>query len=641
MLARKIMRPAGLALLLMVLLLAFTLSAQALENDPVKFDIQADQTEMTKPGKVKVKLQVSNLSDTDLRFPVQLYDPDGKIVGDFGDGGARHLSAGESYLWDGTWDVTEDQLDLGQFAYKLVYFLTDETEELVECSREAIVRLKFTGDRVKLTVKRVIEPEVVRSGESVTVKYELLNSGNVDLANISVDEKIPGNTKTVKALAAGESTTLTFTTKIGKADLVSNATIKYTDKKSNKSHTDKVEDLIIPLAAPNLKIELSSPTMSVNIGEKATLVVTFINEGNVSYKDVTVKDDKRGEILNGITIPAKTTVTAEKEFILTEPATFKIKATLPDNTGVAPKTLSATEATNGLTISVFDPEKEIRLTLNLTADSDTIATVPGNVKMTVNVTNNSNVKAEGIDLYHGKGDIKTFITTISALEPGASIAVTRDYTISQAGQFRFTAIVKDSMKNEVSFDSDTLQIRYVRPTAAPTARKLVTTSPFPHVTEPPIDPIMSASKDALTVVLFVLGGIFAVFFALFMVSTVVRLGKKSKSASAFDHLETSKRRDYTEPSDEEMDEVPVEDAAQEEAEKPRQPLPHERLVPSADAQMEALPTRDRMPATDGEGGYRVRRTAEPPSTDETAAPEKTAEASPRRRSSARTEDGEE
>jgi len=644
MLARKLVRPAGFALLLMVLLFAFGVSALAIDNDPVEFTIQVSPTQLTEPGEVKVSLRVANTGNTDMIDAVSLYDPAGKLVASFGDGGSYLLSAGAFRTWEGTWKVTQDELDVGEFAYTIKYHLLDDSGELVEFSRQAVARVQFTGERVKLNVSRTITPEVVRGGQTVSVVYELYNSGNVDLSDIRVKENISKTAQTVKALAAGEKATLTFTSKIGSADLVSSASLSYKAKGTTKTITEKVEDATITLAKPNLDIEISSPTAGVNIGEAAKLVITFTNQGNISYSNVSLKDEKKGEFLTNISIPAGATVTEEKEFILMEPTTFKVTATLPDNTGN-----TNTMASNELTVGVFDPEKALLLTLNLTSEQESIHQTPGDVTFRLVVTNNSNIKAEKISIYHGS----TFITEIAALEPGASATISRDVRISQAGQFRFTASLQDSMKNTVTFDSNTLQIKYARATPAPTKIKLVTSTPPAYVTPAPVDPILTGARDTVELVLGIVGAVFAVAFLLFAVSTVIRLYKKSQSAAAYDHLELSERRDYTEPSDEELEDVEVR-TEMPVAQETRTELPHEKMMASMQvSQMGAVPKADEMPAGDGEGGYRVSRGMAPqadampfapaeqpqaPAASEQNAPE----GAPRRRSRSaqRMEDGE-
>ncbi len=581
--ARKMIKFASL--LLMAALL-FGMCTQALAVvDPIDFDIQITPDSLTAPGDVQVSLRVANVGSADMTDPVTLYDPAGNVVASFGDGGSVMLAAGAFKTWEGTWKVTEAQLDKGEISYALKYHLQDDNQELIAMNSAAVAKVNFIGEKVGLTVNRTVTPEVVRPGKEVTVSYELYNNGNVDIKDIRVKEAIDRNAQKVDRLQPGEKKTLTFSSKIGNADLVSSADITYKAGEDTKTQTKEIEEQVIPLARPNLHIEIVSPTTGVNIKETAKLQVIFKNDGNVTYSNVSVSDVNKGEIFTNLTIPAGATVTEEKEFILTEKTTFKVTATLPDNTG---ETRTATS--NELTVGVFDPTKTLLLTLNLTSNQETVQAAPADVRFTLTVTNNSNIKAENIGISHGS----TSIATIDALEAGESATITRDVRISQVGKFRFTATAKDTMNNEVAFDSNTLQLSYAPATAAPEVEVIPTPAAPKAVTPAPVDDILYKTRDALTIALTVAGVIFAVLMILFVVSTVARLRNKSKSKAAYDHLELSERRDYTEPADLDDEEITQ---------------THERgeLTPVVPLQEEQT---EKKPEGDGEGVYRISRSAD-------------------------------
>ncbi len=610
--ARSLLKPAGMLLLLLVLVFSVGV---ALAEDPVELAVRITPDQLTGPGEVTVSLEVSNASDLDMIAPVTLYDPAGNPVTSFGDGGSYVLKAGEARSWEGKWNVTQAQLDAGAVTFTARYHIEDESGALVEMSRQTSARIQFQGERANLTVTRKIEPQVVRPGSQATVTYELRNSGTVHLNDIRVQENISKTAKTVKSLAAGESVSLTFNSRMGNSNLTSNATITYKVPGESKTQTVKVEDAVIASAKPDLKLALSSPTDAVNVGDRATLVITFTNAGNVSYSNVTVTDAKLGDIVTGLEIPAGQTVTEERQFILSEAATFKVTATLPDNTGETKKMTS-----NELRIGVYDPEKQLLLTLNLTSDQDSVPRVPADVRLHLKVTNNSNIKAEKIAITHGS----TAIYTIASLEPGASVTLDRDVTIPQAGQFRFTATLRDALNNEVKFESNTIRIIEAPDAGAITPVPVVTVAPPELVTSAPVDPLLTNSRNILRTVMLAMMGVFGAALALFAVSSLIRLNKLRKSKSAFDHLELAERRDYTEPADDdglddggdslpeepEEADVPVK-ANQKKEEAEKELLPHEKLLRSAaQTDAEKAPAPESMPPVDGMGGYRVTRAPE-------------------------------
>ncbi len=643
--ARRMLRPTGVILLILVLAFTFHCAGLSEDADPVSVTIQVSPDGMTGPGEVNVSLRVSNPTGEDMISPVTLLDPDGNVVASFGDGGSYILKSGDSRSWEGKWNVTQAQLDAGAVVYILRYHVEDASGSVVTLNKQASAKIAFTGERVNLSVNRSISPEVVRSSGQVTVKYELYNNGNVNLTDIRVQEHISKTAKTVKTLPAGERATVEFTSRIGNADLTSNATITYKAAGSTKTEKITVEDAVIPLAKPDLKLELSSPSTGVNVGEAATLVITFTNAGNVSYSNVTVTEVKKGEILTNLTIPAGATVTEKKDFILMEPTTFKVTATLPDNTGET-KSMTSKE----LSIGVFDPEKQLLLTLNLTSDQEAVASVPADVKFHLTVTNNSNIKAEKIAITHGS----TAIYTIASLEPGGSAVLDRDVRISQTGQFRFTATLKDSMNNTVTFESNTIRIGLDRSTPQPTAVPVATVAPPVLVTAAPADPLLGQGRGALQTAVMALGALFALALALFIVSTAIRLYKRGKSKAAYDHLELAERRDYTEVAeDDDLYDAAQDDPyhTEEDFQVPasRVVLPHERLLNQAEE--EARNAAQDIPETDEEGGYRVSRAgaqaektpaAEEPAKETANEPEENAAPAEtrRHRRSARREDDE-
>ena len=638
--ARNLVKISVAAMLLLALVFA---CGAAAEEETVEFTIEVSPASLTAPGKVNVSLKIANPTDQDMSAPVTLYDPAGQVVASFGDGGSYILKSGDSRSWEGEWNVTQAELDAGEITYTLKY----TPDGAAETSRSATAKIEYAGERVELTVNRTVSPEVVRSGKAVTVTYELYNSGNVELQDIRVKENVDKKAQKVASLPAGQRTTLTFSARIGNADLTSSADISYKAAGSTKTVTQKVDEVTIPLAKPNLKIELTSPSTGVNIGEAATLVITFTNNGNVSYSNVSVSEAKKGEILTNLSIPAGATVTESTEYILKEPTTFVVTATLPDNTGET-KTMKSNE----LSMGVFDPEKIMKLSLTLTCDQETIAQANEDVRMHLVVTNNSNVEAKNVNITYREATIYT----INSMAPGESVNLDWDITAKQAGQFRFSASVKDSLNNVVSFDSNTIQIFYARPTAAPTTVPVVTVAPPQHVAPEEVtkSPLGDIADKALLPVAILAGAA----LLMFLVSTVMRIKNRSHSNAAYDHLQLSERRDYTEPGDDDDDDdgegLTVGTMGVADDEEPE--LPHERLIRDAEKSVqEAVAEADEM--TDGmlEGGYRVSRSQETentppaeekpkeaPEADKPAdtEPDQTAEKPRHRRRARRTEDEE-
>lgn len=660
---------------LLALIMLFSAQAALAAGDPIDVTISLSPESLSAPGKVDVSIRVANVSGADMTAPVTLYDPLGKVVAGFGDGGSALLKAEEFRTVSGSWSVTQDQLDAGEVVYTAKY--KDAAGK--DVSVKAAAPIAYTGETVDLQVSRTLSPEVVRAGTTASVVYELYNAGTVDLSAIKVTEKIASkNPQSVQTLKAGEKKTLTFTAKMGSNDLKSSAKITYKAAGDTKSRELSVEELVIPVAVKGLDIKLAADKASVNIGDTVVLTMTVENKGNISYSGVTVTDEKLGTVFEDLSIAAGDTFTKDKEVTVLGPTKYAFTVKLADNTG-----MTNTLTTNAVPVSAYDPEKELKLTLLLTADKESVESMPADVAMTLIVTNVSSVDCEKVVVSHGAEEIYT----IASLKAGQSETIRRDYTISQAGQFRFTAATKDVIGNAVSFDSNTLAIAYAAPTAVPTTVPEATIAPL--VTIAPagyndVDASLRGTRNALYTAAWVLALLFAGCLVLFIISTAVRMSKKHQSAQAYDHLELGERRDYTEPAGEKTAEsesaepgeqtesgeesidltgvLPHEKLLKQSAEEEPgfdipDPVPPEQLIKpdetdegapkeapqDAVAQDAAQASPDetarrplKAPETDGMGGYRMKR--ETPRDAQTNDADET-EAKPRRRRAAKKERG--
>ena len=523
---------------LLVLCLMSALPALAVDT-PVMAQISISPEELSVPGPVDVSIGVTNISGADLTRPVTLYDPNGKIVSGFGQNGSATLKAGAQMSVSLQGTVSQEMLDQGSMTYTLRW--QDESGQ--ELALPITAEVHFSGERAGLRIVRTITPEVVRSGQSVKVTYELTNTGAVSISNIQVREKLSRTPKTLKNLAIGATTTVDFTAKMGNADLTSGAEITYRPAGSGQSETAVIEEQKIPLAVKGLNVEISLDKTAVDIGETVRLILTARNEGNITYSNVSAVDKKLGTVFEGLTIPASSTITEEKELTISEPSTFQLKLSLQDNTG-STNTLD----TNSVSVSAYDPEKELLLTLLLTSDKESIVAEKEDVSMTLVVTNTSNVDCKNIEITQNG----VSIYTIPALAAGQNVTVKRDFTVSQAGSFRFTATTKDTIGNTVRFESNTLSLPYTRITAAPTSTPAPTVPPLetlPPVRYTDAGPILRTMIRVLYTAAIVLGALAAAALVLFLVSTVVRVRKRHQSDNAYDHLDLAERRDYAQPAE--------------------------------------------------------------------------------------------
>lgn len=617
----------------LILLAGLGSAALALTDaSAISFEMALSPAALKEPGSVTVSIRVANVGTEDITVPMTLYDADGKILTAAFDGGAiASLKVNEVVTWEGPWAVSQAHLDAGKVTFNLRLNTQDATGAIAQVSVAAAAPIAFEGDKVELAVERSIEPEVVRNGDNVVVSYTLTNKGTVGLKEIFVREngKISNTPKSVASLAAGASQTVSFTKKAGATGLESSAVVTYKKEGTNTQLRETVPLVAIPIAKPGFSSELTADKTTVAIGEKVKLTLTLKNVGNISYRNIQVTDPKLGAVFSDLSLPANETLTETKEITMMTPTTFKFSVVMEDNTG-----RKQTETTNELKVSAYDESQIMRLNVQLSADSDFIETQPGVVRFTILITNDSTNLAKPVNLYHGE----TRITSIPELQAGQSVSISRDFSLNQAGKYRFTVKTVDALDNTVSFDSNELTIAYTPPTPAPT--KVVVPTVPPIVTYSPIpltggDDMVVKGRDTLFVVMVALGLLFGASLLLFLISSVMRARVRAQSNAAYDHLEVAEKRDYKDPStyqgtaarapDEE------EPAAAGEAEAPLEALPHEKYLqddqadkkaePAAEAAEEAEPKapEGELPAIGDEEGAAYRLTR-----DEAPAPEEAA-----------------
>ena len=579
----------------------------------INFTISVEPTSLTAPGTVTVSTRIANAGSEDMNSPISLYDPDGKLVTAFADGGSLpRLPAGESHTWQGQYAVKQSQLDEGKLVYTLRYNAKDALGAVVEQNLPATATITFTGERVDLQVNRTITPEVVRRGKEVTIIYDLVNQGNVKLTNIDIQENrlISTRKQSVASLEPGASAKITFTKQNVGGDLSSSALITYRKAGDRKSQAPLTIDAVsIPLAKPGLQYSLTSDKNQYNIGETAVLTLEIKNAGNITYSNITVTDPKLGEVFTNVQIAAGQTKQLQKEVTVNETTTYAFTLKLEDNTGSTME-----EKVRELKVSAYAEGQMLRLNLTLTASSEIITAMPGDITFYLNVTNDSNTAAKNIVIRHADMEIYT----IKELAPGQSTMIQRDYSLSQAGKYQFSATATDVQDNKVEFLSNALNISYTAPTAAPTKEIIVTIAPAITYTPVPEDyaPAGGQTKDILFILTLALGVLFGLSAILLVVSIAMRAKARAKSNAAYDTFELAGTRDYTAPADETKltiqaaPDVEQESAAQE-ADEPQEELPHQKYLKSQQQPTEDVQETTGEPlAADEKGAFRLLRTQE-------------------------------
>ena len=532
---KRILMLCAIALLALALC-APVLCASAADEDPVSLTMELSNNRFTGPEEVTVTIKVTNITEADMPGPVTLYYPDGSMVQEFG---SPTLAAGQSQTWTGTWTVTDAELQSGLLTFALRWYGYDENGELKPTGKYYRKSIIYVEAEPSVEVNRFITPTMAREGQEVTVTYEIVNTGTVDITNVSIRETaaVSGTVGSIESVPAGERASYTFTVKMGKKNITSKGTITY--RAGNSTGTATKEEAVIKYGEIKLEASLTADKKGGVAGDTIKLTLTLKNTGSADYQNVTVTDALLGELFTGLTVPAKQTVTQEKEITITGTADYQFVIVGQDESGASIET-----ATGRVNVIEIDPTQALSLTVTAAADRETVYNLPGVVRFKVQVTNNGvkevknvSVSATGVTLY-----------TFASILPGETREFTRDVSVSMGGQYRFDASATDELDEVQTFPSNIIQIQYARPTAEPTNAPIVT-PPAPVYEQMPTTDDMpeyvNTFQDILSIVNHVFLILAGVCGALLLVGLVRRI---QANARAKDHLQRSSARVYDMPA---------------------------------------------------------------------------------------------
>lgn len=525
-------------LMTVLLTLGLFACAQAAETDNLKLAMELSSYEFAVPGEVTVTIEVTNTGESEMPSPITLYYPDGQQVEEFG---APTLAAGSSKRWSGVWNVTQDELNNGKVIFKIRYSVINDSGEMMNKELNFSRSIAYAGAVTAVEVNRIITPTTAGEGQKVTVTYDVVNTGNVDITDISIKENSSISTRrgTIQSVPAGEKGSYSFTTTMKKKDLTSEATITY--KAGGKTNTVKKDKATIKYGEINLSAALASDKKGGAPGETVTLTLTLKNTGKVDFQNVTVSDTTLGEVFSGLSVPAGQTVTQQREVTMEGAADYQFTVAGTDTEGNAVET-----ATDRVSLTAIDPSQRVTLEVSASADRDTIYQLPGIVKFVVRVTNTGAAEAKDVTVSASGVTLATFPSILA----GETRELTRDVSVSMAGQYRFDAAVKNQLDETEVFNSNIIPIAYAQPTAVPTEAPIIT-PPLPQYEEIPTADGLPEYVGSIQQVLRVLYWVFMVLaiisLALLAVGVARRIQANVASSKAQDHLERSGSRNYTQP----------------------------------------------------------------------------------------------
>lgn len=525
-----------LALALCIALILLATGSALAANDSLKFNMELSSSKFTEPKTITVSITVSNAGESDLPGPVTLYYPSGKQVEEFG---SPTLTVGSSKNWSGPWSVTQKELDEGKITFIVRYSAYNDEGELKSYAAGITKHIQYSGAEPELDVKRTIVPQTAAEKQEVSVIYEITNTGASDVSSVTIKENasIAKDSASIGTIKVGDTAKHIFTVKMAKKDLTSAATISY--KAGGKSYTTKVDSATIKYGKVNLSASLSADKKGGAPGEVVKLTLKLSNSGTTDFANIVAADEKLGTLFEVPSLEKGKSLTLEKDLTITETQDILLTVKADDGTGNTVET-----ATGQVKVIATNPEQQIALIVEASADREEVYTIPAQVRFTVTVTNKSTMAVNSISVYA----VDTKLYTFASIGPNESKTFTRDVQISQKGTFQFEARATDELGQTLKFASNTIPIKHSPPTPEPTATPPVTPPAPVVVTYPPTTQApewIGQAEGIADSLKWILAGVAGVLAILLLIGAVRRAISKSQSNKAMDHLDGALYRDYS------------------------------------------------------------------------------------------------
>jgi uncharacterized repeat protein (TIGR01451 family) len=363
------------------------------------------------------------------------------------------LAAGASTTCTGTYTVTQADVNTGKVSNTATASGTPPTGPRVTSEPFTAVLVITQGPSI--TVVKSVDPTSVNAaGSTVTYRFAVTNTGNVDLTGVVVNETAFSGTGTrpviscpTTALAPGASTTCTATYTVTQADVNAGSVTDIATASGTPptgpavSSPQSTAVLTIP-AGPSITMTKSANPSSVNVaGDTVTYSFLTTNTGNVELTNVTITElafsgtgSPPVASCPTTTLPPGASTTCTATYTVTQ---ADVNAGRVDNsaraTGTPP---SGPVVDSPVSSSVVTIAAGPALTLVKSVDPTSVSSAGDTVTYSFAVSNTGNVNLTGIlvteTAFSGTGTAPVISCPATALAPGVSTTCTATYTVTQA-----------------------------------------------------------------------------------------------------------------------------------------------------------------------------------------------------------------
>lgn len=380
---------------------------------------------------------------------------DRKVADSIATGGTKEYSAPEAIT------VTADQARSGKI---------DNTATVKGTPPSGMSGVTATGKATvptvapapKLTLEKTVDRKSLSSAESkvgtkLTYTFKVTNAGNVNIGNISINDKLPG-VSAIKMtyptgdgiLAPGATATGTATYSLTDSDIArygvtNTAQASGTDKATGnavKSNESSVTTSVVQSAGLSIAKTVNKASLAGDAAKAGTdLTYTFkiSNNGNVAIDGISIRDDMAGLSNISMTWPGASGSLGVGQSA-TGTATYKVKQSDVD-AGTVSNTARATGTNHATGVSVSSNEstatttidRTLRLGVSKTADPTRIPAaeaIPGKtISYAIAVKNNGNTTAD-ISAVDSMPEIGAVSMSKSRLAPGETAPATVSHAVT-------------------------------------------------------------------------------------------------------------------------------------------------------------------------------------------------------------------
>ena len=523
-----------LAVLFLTLMMTlFAVVGFAAEASPIRVSSLSEPQSVIAPQEVNITIKVYNSGESDVQEKITLYNPVGAPVETY-----EGLKAEQSVTYQGTWNVTAEEIKKGKILYYIQYNLQTEagTKEMLN---SVPVTIQTEAAAPQLTATYTVTPASARTGQEVTVAYTLSNTGNIELRDIVIEnDGVSKKDVTASALSVGEKVTLETTFTMGEKELVSKPTITYKASGSDKKLT--ISDLAkktITVAEDGLEVTVEAKTTeNIYPGEAVEMTLRLKNTGNRAYTGLTATGSDGVQIVSGVELAPGASHNAAFEAVISADTEYSVSVAGADSQGESVGVISPSVA-----LKTQDAAKALILNILADAEKTTIYSEPAVVRVAVLVENLGQTDAANLTIK----EADTTVAKIASLPAGESRTLIFDVETSIAGKLQFTVSGKDAANVSRTYESNIIQLTYVEPTPQPTRAPTPTPvpptpTPAPTATpEPTFKDIVTEKIQAIDpVVLYSVAGVLAALLVVLLgANAVTTAQRKKRIAQALDTIQ--------------------------------------------------------------------------------------------------------